>query len=642
MGSLWAGLKIELLGDLFQQKGYIVAKEIKIQPKPQKVSISEGIIVDIVDDYAVIDGIKVKLQKGGKIFGEKSKQYKGKKFDDFKQLKLGDFANVSGEYKADGYLYAKEVEIYPNIDSPEYVIYKSIDDSPALKKFLEEWDNPNLRPKYFGFNILDNGPIISSPSIHNYITELGSKLIPPPLKEKIKFRFVVFDNPSWNATATDFGLVSVYTGLLKGIENEAQLAAILGHEITHVLYKHGFLGGSSRAKTSKDVKTSQQLTTLTSNAIKLFANWTDKPFLNNSYSNQFKFNSNIDSLTKSFSKLLATKQYLSLSKYNQKHESQSDRVGLYLMSKNNYDPIEAMKIWKKMMDGSVNKSKENDINKSLSSINRFATTYNNYRVVPTVSDFGLFVLNNKLKNMSENNLSNSFYQNGRLIEHPDDQKRFEDLNELVGYYYTPNNTLNATKTNHDELYNALMTAQNESKSAAEKSLREFAAKNKAEYDKQKSYETYYNRFILDISKKTNYLISYEELNIIKLIKYNEFVKPTKCVRSELIKKLNEIHTVYENELSIFLNNFKNNKFTDTEKNVKFAIHFNTAKNYNDFCAQISARMQICDTSFLGGLEQEIDKGEFAKYVYPSKEAIFNVFEHLAEREEQKKAKKQSK
>lgn len=51
-------------------------------------------------------------------------------------------------------------------------------------------------------------------------------------------RVYVVENPQFNAFAMPNGAVVVYTGLLLQCENEAQLAFVLGHEITHYLHRH--------------------------------------------------------------------------------------------------------------------------------------------------------------------------------------------------------------------------------------------------------------------------------------------------------------------------------------------------------------------------------------------------------------------
>ena len=51
-------------------------------------------------------------------------------------------------------------------------------------------------------------------------------------------RVYILDVPEFNAFAMPNGAVVVYTGLLLETENEAQLAFVLGHEITHYLHRH--------------------------------------------------------------------------------------------------------------------------------------------------------------------------------------------------------------------------------------------------------------------------------------------------------------------------------------------------------------------------------------------------------------------
>src|SRR5688500_18864144 len=54
-----------------------------------------------------------------------------------------------------------------------------------------------------------------------------------------KWEFVVFDSKELNAFALPGGKVGVYTGLLQLAENDAELATVMGHEIGHVIARHG-------------------------------------------------------------------------------------------------------------------------------------------------------------------------------------------------------------------------------------------------------------------------------------------------------------------------------------------------------------------------------------------------------------------
>ncbi|MBU1487623.1 M48 family metalloprotease [bacterium] len=56
--------------------------------------------------------------------------------------------------------------------------------------------------------------------------------------KKIRYHFSILDSDSINAFSCPGGYIFVSKGLLKKVENEAQLAGILGHEIAHVTQKH--------------------------------------------------------------------------------------------------------------------------------------------------------------------------------------------------------------------------------------------------------------------------------------------------------------------------------------------------------------------------------------------------------------------
>ncbi|MCT7959796.1 M48 family metallopeptidase [Laspinema sp. D1] len=74
--------------------------------------------------------------------------------------------------------------------------------------------------------------------INNYVREVGDRLVPQSDRPNLTYTFQVVEDDSINAFATMGGFVYVTTGLLQAMDNEAQLAGVMGHEIGHIVHKH--------------------------------------------------------------------------------------------------------------------------------------------------------------------------------------------------------------------------------------------------------------------------------------------------------------------------------------------------------------------------------------------------------------------
>ena len=73
---------------------------------------------------------------------------------------------------------------------------------------------------------------------YKYVNEVGKIVARNVKRKEIVYKFQVIHSDSPNAFSIPGGHVYVTTGLLKKLESESELAAILGHEITHVDAKH--------------------------------------------------------------------------------------------------------------------------------------------------------------------------------------------------------------------------------------------------------------------------------------------------------------------------------------------------------------------------------------------------------------------
>jgi hypothetical protein len=76
-------------------------------------------------------------------------------------------------------------------------------------------------------------------TVTDYINLVGNLLVESTPGYDLSFKFFVIDQPFVNAYACPSGYVFITKGLLQLIENEGELAAVLGHEIAHVVYQHG-------------------------------------------------------------------------------------------------------------------------------------------------------------------------------------------------------------------------------------------------------------------------------------------------------------------------------------------------------------------------------------------------------------------
>ncbi|MBZ5562893.1 MAG: M48 family metalloprotease [Acidobacteriia bacterium] len=81
--------------------------------------------------------------------------------------------------------------------------------------------------------------VINDRELNAYISSIGSKLAAQPQADKYPYTFKVVNDKSINAFALPGGPAFVHTGLIAAVDNEAQLAGVLAHEISHVALRHG-------------------------------------------------------------------------------------------------------------------------------------------------------------------------------------------------------------------------------------------------------------------------------------------------------------------------------------------------------------------------------------------------------------------
>jgi len=81
-------------------------------------------------------------------------------------------------------------------------------------------------------------PLIQDPDVVGYVNDVGQKIVAHLETHNFPFHFYVVDSSVVNAFAGPAGYVFVYRGILELMDDEGELASILGHEMGHVQSRH--------------------------------------------------------------------------------------------------------------------------------------------------------------------------------------------------------------------------------------------------------------------------------------------------------------------------------------------------------------------------------------------------------------------
>jgi predicted Zn-dependent protease len=93
--------------------------------------------------------------------------------------------------------------------------------------------------------MMSEGAAYDNKALQDYVSRIGQSLAASAGRSSSEFTFTVLDNPNINAFATPGSYIYVNRGLMAYLDNEAELAGVLGHEIAHVTQNH-----SSRQQTA--------------------------------------------------------------------------------------------------------------------------------------------------------------------------------------------------------------------------------------------------------------------------------------------------------------------------------------------------------------------------------------------------------
>ncbi len=84
-----------------------------------------------------------------------------------------------------------------------------------------------------------SGYLYDDPELEGYLNKILKRLLGKfEIPADINFDVKVINDPDLNAFALSTGRLYVHTGILAAADNEAQVATLIGHEMTHVLHRH--------------------------------------------------------------------------------------------------------------------------------------------------------------------------------------------------------------------------------------------------------------------------------------------------------------------------------------------------------------------------------------------------------------------
>ena len=255
----------------------------------------QGFVEAVRPDGLLVDSSVVSLASGGRLRGDVGR---------LSDARVGYWLEAKGRWQGRKGFVADSVEIrrqVPGASYAEKIQETSLKESEKLDK---------------------SDKIYANPEVNAYVSRVGMSLVPAWAAKEFKFSFHVLEDPSLNAFALPSGAIYVHTGLLAKLDNEAQLATVLGHEITHVTEQHG----------------QRQYKSMMAWAI---------PAQIGAIVVGTQVNRRTNNPVYAVMAGLGLSMGLSaaVNGYGRKLEDQADRVGLRYMAEAGYDPREGPKVW---------------------------------------------------------------------------------------------------------------------------------------------------------------------------------------------------------------------------------------------------------------------------------------------------------
>lgn len=167
--------------------------------------------------------------------------------------------------------------------------------------------------------LLGTRPLYQDQALNLYVNKVGMWLASNSTRADLPWHFGIINSSSINAFAAPGGYVFITSGMLRQLENEAQLAAVLAHEIIHVVQQHHLNAIKEHALRGALTETlfisadAYQGNTQASNKQKQYSQWAKQ--------------------------ITGAAQDLYAKGLDRDDEFQADKLGLRLLARSGYDPF---------------------------------------------------------------------------------------------------------------------------------------------------------------------------------------------------------------------------------------------------------------------------------------------------------------
>lgn len=201
------------------------------------------------------------------------------------------------------------------------------------KKTMAFVSNDQLFPAAFAqySQVLSENKVITGTSDADMITRVGQRIAVAAERwlnangyqgylDDYKWEYKLIESEQVNAWCMPGGKIAFYTGILPIAQNETGVASIMGHEVAHALANHG------------QQRMSSGILQQAGGVAVAVATGNESPEKQQMWMQAYGLGSSIGGVLP----------------FSRGHETEADKIGLYLMAMAGYNPDEAAELWKRM------------------------------------------------------------------------------------------------------------------------------------------------------------------------------------------------------------------------------------------------------------------------------------------------------